>query len=166
MCKFWGCGVATFILIIGSAFVKIFNETSVVNKIMNQLYSFQPIETIKKQTTKKRNRWKLFISKKVLRKNSDICVNSIKNFATKDSLDNNIHSEGKMEIILAGGSNLLKEKSYILRTESPKEEKMSHRNDSEPEKPNKEKITKSTRLKKLHTASLICIETLRNQKIN
>ena len=141
-------GVATFILIIGSAFVKIFNETSVVNKIMNQLYSFQPIEMIKKQTTKKRNRWKLFKSK-VLRKKSDVCVNSIKNFTTKDSLDNNIPSEGKMEIILAG--NLLKEKSYIKRTESPKEEKMIPRTDSELEQPNFEKVIKSTRLKRLHS---------------
>ena len=60
-------GVVTFIMIIGSAFVRIFNETTIINKIMNQLYSFQPIEKNKKKN-KKNKIWKFLKTKKSLRK--------------------------------------------------------------------------------------------------
>ena len=91
--------MATFIMIIGSAFVRIFNETTVINKIMNQLYSFQQIEKNKKKN-KKNKRWKFLKTKKSLRKTDSEINPTTVNSAKINTSDLNIADEGKLHIVL------------------------------------------------------------------
>ena len=149
-------GVVTFIMIIGSAFVRIFNETTIINKIMNQLYSFQPIEK-KKKKDKKNKRWKFLKSKKSLRKTDSEINPTTVNSAKINTSDINIAEEGKLQIVLEGSRqlNTAKEDFSVQKCdtpkEDPKEDKMSNRNELEQDNTNSEKVVKSTRLKKLHS---------------
>ena len=140
-------GVASFIMIVGSAFVKIFNETSVVNKIMNQLYSFQPIETDNKKKEKKIKKNRFLNFKNFMGNPQDIQIKPNLSISKRENSDKNITNEGK------GGpqnyidsSHQLNELS-IKKVDSSKDEKSSKRNDSEGEKFSLEKLIKSNRSK-------------------
>lgn len=139
-------GVASFIMIVGSAFIKIFNETSVVNKIMNQLYSFQPIEanTKKKEKKIKKNRFLNF--KNFMKNMQDIQIKPNSKNSKRENSEKNITNEGGGPQNFLDSSHLLNELS-IKKVDSSKFEKNSNINDSETEKYPLEKLIKSNRPK-------------------